>query len=169
MGAPGVAAHSASSALVVNGLTVFRLVVYGAPQPAGSKKAFILGKGPNRRAIITDDAKRSRPWKNNVAQQAGEAMADHGLDALLAGPLHVTFQFYRRRPKSHFGARGNVKPKAPPYPTTKPDLLKLARAVEDALAGVVYQDDAQIISEELRKLYGEPERVVVEISKLEET
>jgi Holliday junction resolvase RusA-like endonuclease len=39
------------------------------------------------------------------------------------------------------------------YPTTKPDLDKLARAVLDALTGVYYLDDAQVVSLDLQKAY----------------
>ena len=42
-------------------------------------------------------------------------------------------------------------------------MLKLARAVEDAMSGVVYRDDAQVVTEVLRKRYGEPARAEVAI------
>jgi Holliday junction resolvase RusA-like endonuclease len=119
--------------------------VFGVAQPAGSKKAFVV-KG---RAVITDDAKRSRPWKTQVAQEAGLAMADR---PLLDGPLLLELTFWVPRPKGHFGAKG-VRPSAPRHPTVRPDVLKLARAVEDALTGVVYRDDAQICCETLQKAY----------------
>jgi len=35
-------------------------------------------------------------------------------------------------------------------------VLKLARAVEDALTGVIWADDAQIVDEVIRKRYGRP-------------
>jgi Holliday junction resolvase RusA-like endonuclease len=129
--------------------------VYGTPAPAGSKKAVPMG---GRWGVI-DDSKRSRPWKNDVAQQAGLAMAGH---EMLRGPIEVLFRFFVRRPKGHFGKRG-LMPSAPAYPAKKPDVLKLARAVEDALSGVVYNDDAQIVHELLVKEYGEPERVEIEV------
>jgi Holliday junction resolvase RusA-like endonuclease len=46
----------------------------------------------------------------------------------------------------------------------KPDVLKLARAVEDALTGILYRDDAQIVTEVLRKRYGDPPRVEIRLS-----
>lgn len=142
------------------------IVVYGTPQTAGSKRAFVM-KGQNGpRAIVTDDNAKSKPWKSQVAQTAGLAMA--GCD-LYRGPLDVTFTFYRRRPKGHFGSGRNanvLKPSADPYPTTKPDVLKLARAAEDALTGVVWNDDAQIVEERLQKRYGSPERVVITVRPL---
>lgn len=142
-----------------NGLQV---TVYGTPQPAGSKKAVPMGK----RWGVIDDNRKSRPWKDQVAQHAGIAMA--GRD-LFRGPLAVELTFHVRRPKGHFGSGRNaavLKPSAPDHPTVKPDVLKLARGVEDALSGVVYGDDAQIVDERLRKVYGAPERVVIVVREL---
>jgi Holliday junction resolvase RusA-like endonuclease len=48
-------------------------------------------------------------------------------------------------------------------------VLKLARAVEDALTGVLWRDDAQIAIEQLSKHYAErdePERVRVRVEAL---
>lgn len=131
--------------------------VHGTPQPAGSKRAFFRGG----RAIVVDANKKTRPWKDQVAQIAGEAMAGR---QLMRGPLWLILRFYVRRPKGHFGRKG-LLPSAPAHPTTKPDVLKLARGVEDALSGVCYVDDAQIVAEELWKEYG-PERVEIEIREM---
>ena len=58
-----------------------------------------------------------------------------------------------------------LRPAAPKHPTTRPDVLKLARAIEDSLTGVLWHDDSQIVSEHLRKHYGEPARVVVTVQE----
>jgi Holliday junction resolvase RusA-like endonuclease len=133
-------------------------IVYGTPAPAGSKKVVPMGK----RFGVIDDSKRSRPWKNLVAQQAGLTMDGR---ALLRGPLKVSLRFVVRRPKGHFGKRG-LLPSAPAFPTVKPDVLKLARSVEDSMSGTVYADDAQIVKEMLVKEYGEQERVEVQVWEL---
>lgn len=39
-----------------------------------------------------------------------------------------------------------------------PDVLKLARGVEDALTGIVWRDDAQIVNESLSKVVVAPPR-----------
>lgn len=125
--------------------------VPGIAAPAGSKKGFYNKKAG--RVIITDDSKRSRPWKAQVSEAAIEAM--HGGE-LLDGPLLLEITFWMPRPKGHFGSGKNaavVRASAPWAPTVKPDLLKLARAVEDALTGIVYRDDAQVITEILQKAY----------------
>lgn len=83
--------------------------------------------------------------------------------ALMRGPLDAHFVFYLRRPKGHFNAKGLLRSTAAPFPTSRPDALKLSRLVEDSLSGLVYADDAQIVTELLVKRYGEPERVEIHI------
>lgn len=137
--------------------------VFGKPAPAGSKRGFV-----NRRTggvIITDDSKNSRPWKAMVTDAAVRAMNGR---SLLDGPLMLSLKFVLPRPKGHFGKRG-LRSSAPAIPTVKPDLLKLARAVEDALTGICYRDDAQIAREILDKFFGEPARVEVCILQLDAT
>lgn len=138
----------------------FSLTVFGEAKPAGSKRGFVNKK--TGKVVLSDANKNSRPWKDLISQEAGKLMSDR---LLIDGPLEVTFTFYRKRPLGHSGARG-LKPSAPRYPITKPDVLKLARAAEDAMTGIVYPDDAAIVDEHLFKRYGTPERIEIEIRRL---
>lgn len=138
--------------------------VFGDAKPAGSKRAFALRKGGvlTGRVAVADANPNSREWKQQVAYAARQAYSGE----LLEGPLKVTLQFYRVRPRGHYGARGlNSKGRASTAPTGRPDVLKLARAVEDALTGVVWRDDAQIVHEVIAKSWGEPARVEVSVER----
>jgi Holliday junction resolvase RusA-like endonuclease len=137
-----------------------QFTVHGTAQTAGSKRGFYNKKAG--RVIVTDDNARSRPWKALISDAALGAMslhADHttgGYRPPLDGPLLLELTFWVARPKGHYGSGKNahvVKQSAPHAPATKPDLLKLARAIEDALTGIVYRDDAQITCETLQKAY----------------
>jgi Holliday junction resolvase RusA-like endonuclease len=144
----------------------FEIVVYGTPAPAGSKKAFAIRRQgiPTGQVAVSDDSKRSKPWKSEIRQAVGKAMA--GV-APMEGPLSAAFTFYVRRPLGHYGTgknTGKVRASAPMLPGVKPDVLKLTRAVEDAMSGCVYRDDAQLTTEVLRKRFGTPERVEIRIS-----
>lgn len=141
----------------------FNLTVYGAAAPAGSKRAVV--NPSSGRAFVIDANKNVAAWKREVRQAAGEAF--HG--ELYTGPVSVEFTFYRVRPKGHYGTGRNdgvLKASAPAYPTQAPDALKLARGVEDALTGLVYRDDAQIVDEVIRKRYGSPARVELTVLPL---
>lgn len=133
--------------------------VYGTPQPAGSKTSGQRGDGTR---FVRDSARRSAPWKREVAQAAGAAVNGAGL---LDAALRLDVAFYVPRPKGHYGARG-LRPSAPEYPTTRPDVTKLLRAVEDACTGVVWRDDAQVVMQTAAKMYGEPARVEVKVRTL---
>ncbi|MGH8982546.1 MAG: RusA family crossover junction endodeoxyribonuclease [Acidimicrobiia bacterium] len=140
---------------------MIEIVVYGIAQPAGSKTA---GRTSNGRLFVRDSAKGSAAWKRAVAQVAGAEMAGRHL---LDGPLALEAAFHLPRPKGHYGARG-LRPSAPDFPTVKPDTTKLLRAVEDALTGIVYRDDAQIVRQHVTKDYagGGPVRVEIRISSV---
>lgn len=50
-------------------------------------------------------------------------------------------------------------------PTKKPDCDNIAKAVLDALNGIAYYDDSQVVTLTVDKLYSDTPRVEVEISK----
>lgn len=164
-GAAGMDRARLAAWLKVVRMSSISFVVHGLPKPAGSKRAF--QHKTTGRIVVTDANKNSREWKNLVADAAFQARP-YSMDGLLDGPLLLSLIFMLPRPKGHMGAKG-LRPSAPRFPAVKPDLLKLARAVEDALCGIVYRDDSQIVSESLQKAYGEPARVHVRIEQLTNT
>lgn len=139
---------------------VLDTTVYGQAEPAGSKTRTAYG--------VRDSNPKSRPWKHQVAQIVAVHLGD---DPLELGPLTLRLDFYAPRPKGHHKPDGtlNTPGRRLPYPTRKPDVLKLARAVEDALTGIAYRDDAQIVREHLAKHYGAPARVRIRIYRITST
>lgn len=125
--------------------------VPGKPRPGGSKKGFFNKK--LARVLIVDDSEKVRPWMALVADLAMQAYDGPVLEKV---PLVLELTFVLARPTGHCGTGRNagiLKKSAPAYPVGRPDALKLARAVEDALTGVVYRDDAAIVEELLFKAY----------------
>lgn len=156
----------------VTGLVVF-FRVYGTPQTAGSKQAFPYKKPTGQLGVrVSDDNPKSRSWKQQII---GEALANASEDertVLLASTIAVRFSFVMPRPKSHFKADGSIKPNAPRWHTKRPDALKMARAAEDALTGVLWADDSQIVLENLEKRYadkGEVEHLAVTVHAVHES
>ena len=133
--------------------------VYGLAAPAGSKT---LGYNSGGKAFVRDASKRSAPWKKQVAREAALAMDG---SPLLDGALRLGVVFTVPRPKGHYGARG-LRPSAPQYPTVRPDVTKLLRAVEDALTGIVWRDDSQVVWQVAWKEYGEPAHCIVTVTQL---
>lgn len=107
----------------------FRVV--GIAQPKGSMRAF-TPKGWTR-PILTSTNPKVKGWQQLVAEQAQGVAAD----GLFVGPVALGVAFLLPRPQS--------LPTRVLHHTKKPDLDKLVRAVKDALKGVLYHDDAQVV------------------------
>jgi Holliday junction resolvase RusA-like endonuclease len=163
------AASGAAADVLMPGTLLF--TVEGRPQTAGSKVAVPITKAGARigtRVVESGDRAAKRSWREDVRAAAREAIGQQA-GWPLDGPCAVELLFTRRRPQSHYGKRRGasyVKDSAPSLPTTRPDLLKVARAVEDALSGITWHDDAVIVDEHLRKRWGEREGVTVTIRPL---
>ena len=145
--------------------------VLGRPQPGGSKRAFPVRRGGQLtgRVAVTDANPKAKSWMQEVRHAAAEAMGQR--DAL-TGPLDLAVVFALARPKGHYGTGRNshsIQRSAPAYPIVAPDATKLLRALEDALTGIVWRDDAQIVFQAVEKAYDLPERCDVVIRPLTTT
>jgi len=150
-----------------------QFTIYGEPVPQGSKKAVpiykggqpVMKDGRTLTRVVSDNPKLGQ-WR----QQAAETARRHYTGEPISGAVVLTLVFVRPRPRSHYGSGKNankLKPSAPAHPTSRPDTLKLARAIEDALTGVVWRDDSQIVSHLLRKCYGAAHMVIVGVATME--
>lgn len=127
---------------------MIEFTVFGHAEPKGSTKAFIP-KGWKRPVITTSSAKM-KPWAQQVSRAAFDQIPKpFDRDTAICLTLH----FFLARPES--------KPKRIWAHTTKPDIDKLARGVMDALTGILFADDAQVIHLHIKKEYGLPERVEI--------
>lgn len=112
--------------------------VLGTPVTQGSTKAYVRGT----RAIVTHDKRGPlMNWRATIAQ-AAQVAAD-GAFADRSVPVWVSVTFRLQRPKS--------APKRVIRPTTKPDVDKMARAALDAMTGVLFADDSQVVSLHVQK------------------
>jgi Holliday junction resolvase RusA-like endonuclease len=148
---------------------VISFFVEGKPQTAGSKVAIRPGV-----VVESGDRKAKQAWREDVRSAAREALEAYAVYPSWSrdGPFSVTMVFQRRRPKGHFGTgrnSGELKATAPAFPSSRPDVLKLARATEDALTGIVWNDDASIVMEYLEKVFDVREGVRVSVQTLDTT
>ncbi len=128
--------------------------VRGIPQQKGSKQMFWAKK--RQRPIVVDMNPKAKGWQQTVALTAQRYAPDNGL---WLGPVALELLFTLAKPKS-------LPKQRPSWAIRRPDLGKLARTIEDALTGVVYKDDSQIIYESLKKEYGNAPGVSVVISQV---
>lgn len=136
-------------------MTTLTIHVVGVPAPQGSHRAFVV-KG---RAVVTQDNKKTRPWRQDVTAAVLNRMATTPDFEPYAGPVHVAIDFYMPRPRYHFrtGKRANeLRDDAPRYHDKKPDSDKLARSILDALTSSgVFRDDAQVAALSAVKVYAD--------------
>src|SRR5690606_13365191 len=135
--------------------TVLDFFVPGDPAPQGPKR--YLGDGR-----IVESSKQDAEWRADVRHVA-DAVLQPRHEALWAAPVYVQLDFYLSRPKSHYGTGRNaqkIKESAPKWPG-RPDVDKLARAVLDALTGLVIADDSTVVELQASKSYGRRPGVAV--------
>lgn len=125
--------------------------VAGMAKPAGSKSAF---RHPQTgRIIVTHANAKTKDWMDSVrwfAMQVTNRMVPW------TEPVRLSVVFLKHRPQNHYGSgrnEGTLKSSAPEHDTTVPDLTKLTRAVEDALTGIVWKDDKQVVEQHTNKRY----------------
>jgi len=121
-----------------------RVFVPGVPAPQGSKRH--VGRG-----IMVESSKAVGPWRERVALAVAETL--DGLEPSRAA-IVLNARFIFTRPKSHLRKSGEPRPSAPRVPATRPDLDKLVRSVLDALSGVAFVDDGQVVAINAGKEYG---------------
>lgn len=121
------------------GEAVCAFAVEGIPRAQGSMVA--LGKGRMRHA-----SRALKPWRADVAKRARIAMRLTGNAMPRRGDITLTVLFTLPRPRS-------VPVRKRPRPRVRPDLDKLLRAALDALQGVAFYDDAQVVRIACAKRY----------------
>lgn len=140
-----------------------RFTVLGRPEPQGSTRVMpIRAAGKPTRYTTTTDNVKLRPWRALVASAAEEALDEAGGSLIVSAPVGIELTYYFARPKGHYGSGRNsdlVRKSAPPLPAGRPDLDKLVRAVLDALTGLAFRDDGQVVAIMAVKQYGDPERL----------
>ena len=82
---------------------------------------------------------------------------------LLEGPLKLTIDFDFPIPKSTSKKNRELMLLGEIRPTKKPDLDNCMKIITDALNGIAYKDDSQIVVAALSKFYSEDPRACVRI------
>jgi len=129
--------------------------VIGTPAPGGSKSAFPMPSGRIR--MVDAGGKRNKLWRSCCEAYARRQI---GSTPPLSGPLSVSFEFIMPRPKSHFRSvkkQPVLRDDSPRHHTQAPDRTKLVRSTEDALTGICWVDDSQIVSgRDISKRWADP-------------
>ena len=121
----------------------FAILIDGMePAPQGSKTL-------TRYGTMIETCRRVGVWRALVKKEAKAVC-----NAMLTGPCRVSVEFRFRRPLADYTSTGEIKPKAPIFYTKrKNDIDKITRSTLDALTGVAFKDDCQVVSLQAERRY----------------
>lgn len=135
--------------------------VPGEPVTQGSKTTVMKHGKPvvnprtGRPIIIEAKQRKLSAWRATVGWYAKQA---YNRQCVTLDPIRFIVTFWRPRRLGDFRSIGGtpsrlLRPSADAFPRVKPDSFKLCRAIEDALSGVIWHDDAQIVDHHIFKRY----------------
>ena len=133
-------------------MSIYAITVPGEPVPQGRPRFRRIGM-----RTITYDPKKCRQYKALVKENARLNAPDSPVD----GPVSLTLTIYHKIPKSASRAKQEQMEDGLIEPTTKPDVDNVLKAVMDALTGVWYNDDAQVVEAMVSKTYSVNPRIEV--------
>ena len=132
-------------------------VVYG--MPVGKQRPRFRRQG---NFVRTYTAPKTKSYEDEVQVEAAKAMGDQ---EPLETPVVVCIYIMFPVPASYSKKRTKDCLDKIERPTKKPDIDNVAKAVTDAMNGIVYKDDSQIVSMHLTKVYADTAGVHVYISE----
>jgi Holliday junction resolvase RusA-like endonuclease len=113
---------------------------------------------------VTSTNTKLKPYRHEVARAVCYEMNVRNVARPWADkhvPVSLCLTFYFEKPPSVAKKRTEC--------VVKPDIDKICRSTFDALTGVLFKDDAQVVEIVARKQYGTPERVEIICQKLGDT
>lgn len=127
-----------------------------------------FGKERPRASVVRGHARiytpRSTEIYENEIRKAWEKV--NGKEPF-TGPLLMKLYLYMPIPKSETKANKLKMLEKKKLPTKKPDIDNLVKSIMDALNGVAYEDDSQIVTLLAKKYYGEIPCVKIIVTELE--
>ena len=137
-----------------------KFTIRGEPKGKGRPK---FSRQGNIVRTYTPDATAN--YENYVKMeywnQCGQRMFTKG------GQLDMRLTAYFAIPASTSKKRQQLMRDKVIRPTKKPDMDNIIKIIADALNGIAYYDDSQIVDTAVRKFYSDEPRVVVKISEVE--
>lgn len=143
---------------------VIQFVARVAPEPK-LRPRFSRARIGGREVVRTYTPKNTVDFEMLVRVAALRAMVGK---KPFSGALFARVDCYLPIPKSWTKAEREAARAGTRYPVSKPDLDNFKKAVLDAMNGVVYLDDSQIVDDAGKKRYADEPRVEVFIQELDQ-
>ena len=140
-------------------MSTYTAVVLGDPVAQGRPRFSRQGG-----FVKAYDPAKSRDYKSYVRLIA----AQNAPDSPVEGAIEFSLRIYRTIPKGMPKYKREAAKEGRLRPVTKPDVSNVLKGVEDALKGVWYKDDSQIVGYGvLGKWYDERPRIEIMMRELE--
>ena len=139
---------------------VFELVLLGNPRGKGRGRTFVRG---GRSVTTTPPA--TRAYEDNLYSVASLYMLQKGL-LPLDGAVILEIDAWMPVPKSWSKKRREAALACELLPTGRPDWDNIGK-MTDALTGVIWHNDSQVVKSTVTKRYSLRPRLVVRISPIE--
>ena len=133
-------------------MTIRKLVIPG--KPLGKQRPRVLKTG------IAYTPKETVNYETFVKMLYLEEYAN---EKPFTGPVSMLISAFYQIPKSASKKHKEAMARHDIPPTTRPDIDNIAKIIMDALAGVAYEDDKQITSCSINKLYSDEPKVIVNV------
>jgi Holliday junction resolvase RusA-like endonuclease len=139
--------------------TVISFTVYGEPVAQGRPKFTTVGGFA--RAY---DPKKSSDYKQYIKLAA----AEYAPKALWEGALCIVITAYRSMPGyiSKYPVKVAAAERGEILPVSKPDADNYLKGVKDALKGVIWKDDSQVVDAYVGKRYSVKPRIEIIITQI---
>lgn len=155
-------------------MTCLTFTVLGKAETKGSTKSSVVTRKDgtivfkNGRPVVRtrNDNDGCYGWEQQIKLLALKARSEAREQMWRELPVALDVAFYTPRNKGHFGTgrnAGRLLPSAPLFPAKRPDVDKKLRAVMDAMTGVLYDDDGQVVMVRALDLWGEPARAEIRV------
>ena len=137
-----------------------KIVILGNPVAQGRPR--FSSRGGYNRAY---DPPKSKSWKEYAKVVASIKMKGKHL---LEGPISLSICVYRDIPTSWSNKKKTLAAFGDIRPTTRPDLDNYVKGIKDALTGVVWKDDSQVVSynEPFGKFYSSKPRIEICVKEI---
>lgn len=132
--------------------------VPGNPVPKGRPRSYRRG---NTLGLYTP--KETKDYETLIKFFAYPEMRGRGL---LSGPINLQLNLHFSIPSSWTRKKHNEALSLIERPTVKPDIDNVLKAWGDALNGVVWEDDKQIVEVMVRKFYSKDPKAMAIISQI---
>ena len=108
------------------------------------------------------DLPKCKAYKDDIAYHA-KKYAHHAANDLYERNLRLVVRIYRRIPKAFSRAKAEAAERGDIRPVTKPDTDNYLKGVADALKGIVWKDDSQVVDMYCGKWYSTKPRTEIEV------